>query len=332
MTAALPNSQQPGIFRFNSIACALLCLASVVIHPICRAIMRGSSSLPLLALGTFIVSAAAGSTVALLAELATFGLSGFKSGDWIVAAVQCTLVIFLWCSVYFTVKQWQFAAQERERLLRMEAEVKEAKLSALRYQLNPHFLFNSLNAVSTLCLERKVDDATEMLAKISDLLRILLAGEAAPRIPLERELEFIEAYLAVEKGRLGKRLNVELDCASECMAALVPNMLLQPLVENAIKHGVAPVRGAVSVHIGACVRGDRLHLVVKNSGTVPSAARGHATHPGGIGLANTRGRLKALHHRDHEIVVRWPQEGGCEVIIELPCQTLSAGESARCAS
>jgi two-component system LytT family sensor kinase len=323
MAAALPNSRQPGIFRYNSLACALLCLASFLIHPICRANIRRAASLPTLALKTFTASAAAGAAVALLAELGTYGTGGFRSADWIVAAVQCTLVLFLWCSVYFIVKQWQLSARERERLLKMEAEVKEAKLSALRYQLNPHFLFNSLNAVSTLYLEKNADAATDMLAQISGLLRTLLSGDSAPTIPLSEEMAFIEKYLGVEKRRLGERLEVDFALAPECMDALVPNMLLQPLVENAIKHGVARVRGPGFVHLSSWIADGGLHLMMKNSGPV-RIARGKSGLSEGIGLANTRARLTALYESDHNFIVGWPEEGGCEVRIDLPFQKASA--------
>jgi two-component system LytT family sensor kinase len=323
MAAALPNSRQPGIFRYNSLACALLCVASFLIHPICRANMRNAASLPVLALRTFIGSAAAGSAVAFAAELGTYGTSGFQNADWIVAAVQCTLVLFLWCSVYFIVKQWQLSAQERERLLRMEAEVKEAKLSALRYQLNPHFLFNSLNSVSTLYLEEDADAATDMLAQISELLRALLSGDSAPTIPFADEMAFIDKYLAVEKRRLGARLAVEIALAPESMDALVPNMLLQPLVENAVKHGVAQVRGRGFLRLSSWIVAARLHVVVKNSGPV-RIADGESGLSEGIGLTNTRARLTALYGSDYAFVVDWPGEGGCEVTIELPCQKASA--------
>jgi len=323
MVAALPNSRQPGIFRYNSLGCALLCLASFLIHPICRSNAQKAVSLLALALRTFGVSAIAGSLAALLSELGTYGVRRFQRSDWAVGTVQCTIVLFLWCSLYFIIKQWQSAVRERERMLAMEAEMKEAKLSALRYQLNPHFLFNSLNAVSTLYLEENADAATDMLAQISDLLRTVLSGDMAPAIPLSQEIDFINKYLAIEKTRLGRRLNIVLTIAPESMDVLIPNMLLQPLVENAVKHGVAPVPGPGFVSLSSYIDGPMLHIEVKNSGLIQTDGCLETSHCQGIGLANTVERLKTLYDSTHSFRVHWPAEGGCEVRIELPCQRIA---------
>ena len=331
MAAALPNSMEPGIFRYNSLACALLCLASFLIHPICRKNMQKALSLLALALRTFCVSAIAGGLAALLAELGTYGVGRFQWADWAVSAVQCTLILFLWCSLYFIIKQWKSAVKERERLLIMEAEMKEAKLSALRYQLNPHFLFNSLNAVSTLYLEENADAATDMLAQVCDLLRAVLSGDMAPTIPFSQEIDFINKYLAIEKTRLGARLNIVLTIAPECMDVLVPNMLLQPLMENAVKHGVAPVAGPGFVSLRSYINDTRLHIIVKNSGLMHTDGGAETAPPQGIGLANTVERLKTIYDSNHSFTVQWPTEGGCEVRIELPCQRIAVWETPTCA-
>lgn len=323
MAAALPSFTQPGLFRYNTLGCALLCLASFLIHPICRKNAQKGLSLLVLALRSFCVSAIAGGVAALLAELGTYGVGRLQRADWAVGTVQSTLILFLWCNVYFIIKQWQSAVKERERLLTMEAEMREAKLSALRYQLNPHFLFNSLNAVSTLYLEENADAATNMLEQISDLLRALLSGDVAPMIPLSQEIGFINKYLAIEKTRLGARLNIVLTIAPESMDVLVPNMLLQPLVENAVRHGVAPVSGPGFVSLRTHINGARLHIAVKNSGLMHSDSGAETSHPHGIGIANTVERLKTLYGSNHSFTVQWPTEGGCEVGLELPCQRIA---------
>jgi LytS/YehU family sensor histidine kinase len=119
-------------------------------------------------------------------------------------------ILFMWCSLYFSIKQWQQSSMEKERLLRAESEVREARLLALRYQLNPHFLFNSLNAVSTLVLDGNAPAATRMLAQIGDLLRISLDSEVTTEVALSQELAFTEGYLAIEQTRLGERLRIDM--------------------------------------------------------------------------------------------------------------------------
>ena len=147
----------------------------------------------------------------------------------------------MWCSLYFSIKQWQQSCKEKERLLRAESEVREARLLALRYQLNPHFLFNSLNAVSTLVLDGNARAATRMLAQIGDLLRASLDSEVTAEVTLSQELALTEGYLAIEQTRLGERLKIDMVVPLETRDALVPSMLLQPLVENAVRYGVAPL-------------------------------------------------------------------------------------------
>src|SRR6202007_769209 len=146
-------------------------------------------------------------------------------------------MLLMWCSLYFSIKQGRKSTMEKERLLRAESELREARLLALRYQLNPHFLFNSLNAVSTLILDGNAPAATQMLAQIGDLLRTSLDSEVTAEVALSQELAFTEGYLAIEQTRLGERLSIDIAVPLETRDALVPHMLLQPLVENAVRYG-----------------------------------------------------------------------------------------------
>ncbi|MGA2048173.1 MAG: histidine kinase, partial [Terracidiphilus sp.] len=148
----------------------------------------------------------------------------------VVATVMWSFfILFMWCSLYFSIKQWQQSSMEKERLLRAESEVREARLLALRYQLNPHFLFNSLNAVSTLVLDGNAPAATRMLAQIGDLLRTSLDSEVTAEVTLSQERALTEGYLAIEQTRLGERLRIDMAIPFETRDALVPSMLLQPL-------------------------------------------------------------------------------------------------------
>jgi hypothetical protein len=172
------------------------------------------------------------------------------------------------------------------------AAAQQAQLTALRYQLNPHFLFNSLNSISALIVTHRNEDAEKMTEKLSSFLRNSLSADPARLVPLEEELSLIEEYLDIEGVRFGERLDVEIDCESDAGAALVPSFIVQPLVENAIKHGVAPSRDPVRIRIGAEVTGKDLCIEVEN-GTSPLLDE--PSFGAGVGLKNIRRRLQAVY-------------------------------------
>jgi two-component system sensor histidine kinase AlgZ len=218
--------------------------------------------------------------------------------------------------LYLSIKQWQQSVQESERLLRAETEAREARLSALRYQLNPHFLFNSLNAVSTLVLDGNAPAATQMLAQIGELLRTSLDNEVIPEVTLSQEMAFTERYLAIEQTRLGARLRVDLAISSDTVDALVPSMLLQPLVENAVRHGVVPIVEGGRIAIESGIYQGRIRIVIRNSG--PRRSEKQKEVGNGIGLNNTMERLRTLYGMNHTFLLEWPEAGGCQVTMELP--------------
>jgi LytS/YehU family sensor histidine kinase len=220
--------------------------------------------------------------------------------------------------------------RERERLLRAEAEVRDVRLSALRYQLNPHFLFNSLNAVSTLVLEGNPPAATRMLAQIGEFLRTILDNEAVPETPLSQEIAFAEQYLAIEQTRLGSRLRVEVAISPETFDALVPSMLLQPLIENAVRHGIASLVEGGTIRIESKLQGAQLQIRVQNSGPVSSGLVAPNGAANGIGISNTAERLKTLYAAEHKFVLQWPEAGGCEVTVELPFRKSTQREVSSC--
>ncbi len=291
-------------------------LGSCALHPFCRWLLRQSRS--------WIAFEWRAATAAMVTSIpvacaACLVLQIFHNVPWhaLVAVLMWSFfILFMWCSLYFSIKQWQKSNEEKERLLRAESEVREARLLALRYQLNPHFLFNSLNAVSMLILDEKAHAARRMLAQIGDLLRTSLASEVTPEVALSQELAFTEGYLAIERTRFGERLRVDISAPSETRDALVPNMLLQPLVENAVRYGVVPVVEGGWIAIKSSVQADRLRIVIGNSGR-----RGEGEHKKngiGIGLGNTEERLKTLYGREFEFSLVWLEAGGCEVVLELP--------------
>ena len=172
------------------------------------------------------------------------------------------------------------------------AAAQHAQLEALRYQLNPHFLFNTLNSISSLIVTRRNEDAEQMTNKLSSFLRASLTCNPAGLVPLEEELALTEEYLDIEGVRFGKRLNVEIECASDAGNALVPGFLVQPLVENAIKHGVAPSREPVTIRIEAEIVDGQLCISIEND-ALPEGEK-LVVGGTGVGLMNVRRRLQAV--------------------------------------
>jgi two-component sensor histidine kinase len=300
----------------QTVPIVLMFVGSFALRPFCRWLLRQSQSWI-----AFEAKAAAAAMVTSIPVAYGSGLvlRNFHPVPWhaVVAILMWSFfVLFMWCSLYFSIKQWQQASMEKERLLRAESEVREARLLALRYQLNPHFLFNSLNAVSTLVLDGNAPAATRMLAQIGDLLRTSLDSEVTAEVALSQELAFTEGYLAIEQTRLGERLQIDMAVPLETRDALVPNMLLQPLVENAVRYGVASLVEGGRIAIKSAVHADRLRIVIVNSGR---PGEGEQNKNGnGIGLGNTEERLKTLYGTDFVFSLGWPEAGGCEVVLELP--------------
>lgn len=209
-------------------------------------------------------------------------------------------------------------SKDRERRsLELEASLAKARLEALKMQLQPHFLFNSLNAIAEL-VHHDPKAADEMITALSHLLRLTLETSGEQELPLRRELEFVERYLAIERVRFGERLHFSLEIAPDTQTALVPTFLLQPLVENAVRHGLAPHPHAGRVTVRAHREDDRLHLSVSDDGVgLPASPKIRE----GIGLANTRARLRELYDGHASLELR--AETGLHVSITLPFHTTS---------
>ena len=219
-----------------------------------------------------------------------------------------------WSLLYVGIKHQQALQAERERSLRAEALAHKARLEALRWQLNPHFLFNSLNAISTLVIDGRSKEAAAMIARLGDLLRSTLELPSETEIPLSSEMELVQRYLDIEHVRLGDRLKFEVAIDSEAWAARVPSMLLQPVVENAVQHAIAPRARGGRISVSARRSDDRLLLVVEDDGPgLTSESEG-----GGIGLANTRERLQYLYGNAQRVTLDRSELGGLRVRFDLP--------------
>lgn len=207
--------------------------------------------------------------------------------------------------------------QRERRTLELEKSLSQAKLHSLQMQLNPHFLFNTLHAISAL-MHRNVEDADRMIAQLSDLLRRALESGEEHEVPLRRELDFLERYLTIEQTRFGKRLTVRFEIAPETLDALVPNLLLQPIVENAIQHGIEPRARNGTVEISARRSGNELVLEVSDDGVgLP------ASWDENVGLSNTRLRLAQLHPRRHRFDLQNRATGGVAVTATIPFRRAS---------
>lgn len=335
LTIVLPSHSKRELWN-QTICWTMVFAGTWLLHPACRAMLRKSRPWLVLESRAFGLSVAVGALCSLAVEM-TKSRDQFRFGDSLEDWLQSAVMLFLWCTLYFSIKQWQQAMREKERLVRAESEVREARLIALRYQLNPHFLFNSLNAASSLVLQGKATAATRMLAQIGELLRTTLDNDASAEVPLSQELAFIEQYLAIEQTRLGDRLRVNIAISRDTLDAVVPSMLLQPLVENAVRHGVSPLIEGGTVALASVNRGGQLLMTIKNSGPrtsglPPSDPPQNGGNSKGIGLANTAERLRTLYGNTQRFSCQSSDEGGYEVTIEIPFRRdVAATEGVVCA-
>jgi signal transduction histidine kinase len=213
-----------------------------------------------------------------------------------------------------------YSRLSRERELRasqVKTRLASARLEALKMQLHPHFLFNTLNSILPLVF-RDRDAATRTVLRLSDLLRLSLQNEGQDLIPLRKELELLQVYLEIQQTRFQDRLTVRLNVEPGIADALVPNLILQPLVENAIKHGIAARPGSGRVEVHAHRDAERLYLRVRDDGPGPAGASATRPGEGGVGLRNTRDRLELLYPGRHEFEFRGAPERGCEVALAFP--------------
>jgi LytS/YehU family sensor histidine kinase len=202
------------------------------------------------------------------------------------------------------------------RASELQSQLVSAQLTALKMQLQPHFLFNTLNAIMVLVRQQKSKDAERMLGHLGDLLRGVLEDVDAQEIPLCRELEYLHLYLAIEQVRFPDRLRVEISADLATQEALVPQLVLQPIVENAIRHGIERSLSAGRIMISASRTNDTVELRVQDDG--PGLARGDMSEDRGIGLTNTRARLRQLYGQSAVLEVGNCAIGGVVVTLKIP--------------
>jgi signal transduction histidine kinase len=225
--------------------------------------------------------------------------------------------------LYAVILTVNYVLDSRERLalqqnetVRLNELLLKTQLHALRQQLEPHFLFNTLNSVSGLVREGRNDAAVNMIAELSDFLRRMLEESTRQQVPLQQEMEFAQKYLEIQKVRFADRLQLSVDVPGELYAAQVPSLILQPMVENAIKHGIAKRAQGGAVRIAASRHDGVLTLSVCNDG--PSLSPDWQTARSGIGISNVRNRLQGLYGDAFQLTLQNQHAGGVEVSVSLP--------------
>ncbi|GAA5524399.1 hypothetical protein Maes01_00956 [Microbulbifer aestuariivivens] len=229
------------------------------------------------------------------------------------------LLLMTWAALYFGIKYYQASQEQHEKMLLAESMAHQSQLKMLRYQLNPHFLFNTLNAISTLILDNDGRTANSMVSRLSQFLRHSLDNDPMQKVTLAREVEALMLYLDIEKVRFADRLGVSVDLEGDSPRALVPSLLLQPLVENAIKYGISQREWGGEITICARVFAGELLLEVRDNGPGMSEEQLQALGSGrGVGIRNTCERLDALYGTEQKVRFRSQPDGGLAVDIRIP--------------
>ncbi|HZW87910.1 MAG TPA: histidine kinase [Myxococcaceae bacterium] len=244
---------------------------------------------------------------------------GFGETVWLFVVNYFVFYVLLYWALAWGIQAVESARAMRrkdELALRLQAQLADARLAALRSQLNPHFLFNVLNTASMLARDGRTDEVVDVLARLGDLLRYVLSGGASGDSTLGDELEFLRGYLALEQVRFVDRLEVQVDADPALEDLRIPSLLLQPLVENAIRHGISGRPGAGRIEIRARRDGAQLLLEVRDDGVgLPARPR-----EGGIGVLNTRARLAERYGPSAELALRPMPGGGTSAEVRLPAE------------
>lgn len=276
-----------------------------------------------------VISAAAAFSAIETWSVATFLQPGTRpEGIRFFGAILFTVSILIaWSALYFSINFYILIEEQKKRLLRLESQTSHAQLAMLRYQLNPHFLFNTLNSISTLVLLKQTDRANAMLSRLSSFLRYTLVNEPTAMVTISQEVETLKLYLEIEKMRFEERLRPHFQIDPEGVQALLPSLLLQPLIENAIKYAVAPQEEGADISVAVRREGPRVLIEVSDTGPGTDAQyQERAAQSTGVGLANIRDRLAQAYGDNQRFETQSETKGGFRVFIEIPYQTEEAEE------
>jgi two-component system sensor histidine kinase AlgZ len=306
-------------FRTLFLVCCLLWLIPLTLLQ--RAMWRRDWSWLRMGLILMVTTYAMAITNAFLGQ--TFGIMiGQETGyQWHYLARgldSCWLALVAFCAVHAVAAYYLSLQQLQLRLAQAQSAARDAELHALRLQVNPHFLFNSLNAISALVSAQSNREANRMLACVADFLRATLAHDGRHEHTLADELALLDGYLAIEKARLGERLNLTMKVGPDLLDSVVPYLVLQPLAENAIRHGIAPLATPGQLDIQVERAGERLLIDVQNDG------QALVRKGSGIGLANIRERLRHLYGEGQQVDAGWRTDGRFHVRIAMPLRSMEA--------
>lgn len=246
-------------------------------------------------------------------------------GDFIRMIPKLNLGLRLWSyflivAVGYAINYYNRYQEGAVRASELEANLANAQLQALKMQLHPHFLFNTLNSISAL-LHKDLDSADRMIARLGDFLRLTLENSGTTTVSLQEELQFLQCYIEIERIRFQDRLTLDLDIDSRATAAQIPNLILQPIVENAIRHGIAARANAGMIKIRARCNNGKLSIDISDNGPGLPENRNPSKFHEGLGLTNTRSRLQQLYGNDYKFELINAPGGGALVILEMPLQS-----------
>ena len=255
-------------------------------------------------------------------SVATFIRPSFRPVglEYFGAMILDFALLAAWAALYYGINYFLLLEDEIRLRERLESQASTAQLAMLRYQLNPHFLFNTLNSISTLVLLKQTERANAMLARLSSFLRYTLANEPTAKVTLAQEVETLKLYLEIEKMRFEDRLRPHFKIDSDTIGARLPSLLLQPLIENAIKYAVTPSENGADIWITATRERHAVRIEVADNGDGEGALLA-ASPSTGVGLANIRDRLAQAYGASHGFTTRKNDKGGFSVILEIPYET-----------
>ncbi|SFR81254.1 sensor histidine kinase [Sphingomonas jatrophae] len=283
-------------------------------------------------IGILILAAAIFSTIETWAHATFYRPGSMPEGVQFFGAILLDFALLAaWSALYYAINFYLQLERQSDQLSRLESQASTAQLAMLRYQLNPHFLFNTLNSISTLVLLKQTERANVMLSRLSSFLRYTLVNDLGSEVTLAQEVETLKLYLEIEKMRFEERLRPSFEIEPAATMGLLPSLLLQPLVENSIKYAVTPKEEGARIAVSARLIGDRLQITVTDDGPGLNEGNARATSTAegtGVGLANIRDRLAQAYGTDHRFDVQTSAGSGFGVVIEIPFRTTLTKEAA----
>ena len=289
-----------------------------------RPIVTWGVSIPIVMLASAIFS-----TIEVWAHATFYRFGAMPEGlEFFGAIILDFALLVAWSALYYGINFYLMLEAEIDRASQLETQATTSQLAMLRYQLNPHFLFNTLNSISTLVLLKQTDRANAMLSRLSSFMRYTLVNDPASEVTVAQEVETLKLYLEIEKMRFEDRLRTSFRIDPPADRAYLPSLLLQPLVENAIKSAVTPKEEGADIAVEARMVHGRIQIRVSDTGPGLNEAVPRATSSTGVGLANIRDRLAQAYGADQRFDIQTNPEGGFTVLIEIPFRPELFKESA----